>query len=215
MTVLLAVFLSSPNRRVWRKSLSRLSWAWSRCRLRHTDPQPTAAFRPSWRRYSRLLCGTDHLTVRNFCAKNIVLLTNGDKPMRSAKKRVLIIDDEASFTRLLKLNLHHTGHYTAETVNDPTKALAVARDFSPDVILLDVMMPSMDGGEVAARMQANPKLRETPIVFLTAAVKRNEIASHQGCIGGLPFIAKPIDFQEVVDCIEKQLRRSPTAPGKC
>ena len=135
--------------------------------------------------------------------------------MRSAKKRVLIIDDEASFTRLLKLNLHHTGHYTAETVNDPTKALAVARDFSPDVILLDVMMPSMDGGEVAARMQANPKLRETPIVFLTAAVKRNEIASHQGCVGGLPFIAKPVDFQEVVECIEKQLRRSPTAPGKC
>ena len=135
--------------------------------------------------------------------------------MRSAKKRVLIIDDEASFTRLLKLNLHHTGHYTAETVNDPTKALAVAREFSPDVILLDVMMPSMDGGEVAARMQANPKLKETPIVFLTAAVKRNEISSHQGCIGGLPFIAKPVDFQEVVECIEMQLRRLPMAPGKC
>jgi DNA-binding response OmpR family regulator len=135
--------------------------------------------------------------------------------MRTAKKRVLIIDDEASFTRLLKLNLHHTGHYTAETVNDPTKAIAVAREFSPDVILLDVMMPSMDGGEVAARMQANSKLKGTPIVFLTAAVKRNEITSHQGCIGGLPFIAKPVDFQEVVECIEKQLSRSPMAPGKC
>jgi DNA-binding response OmpR family regulator len=134
--------------------------------------------------------------------------------MRSAKKRVLIIDDEASFTQLLKLNLHYTGHYTAETVNDPTKALAVARDFSPDVILLDVMMPRLDGGEVAARMQANPKLKQTPIVFLTAAVKRDEIASHQGRIGGLPFIAKPVDFQEVVDCIEKQLRQSPMAQGK-
>jgi DNA-binding response OmpR family regulator len=135
--------------------------------------------------------------------------------MMTTKRRVLIIDDEASFTRLLKLNLHHTGRYTAEVVNDATKALAVARGFSPDVILLDVMMPSMDGGELAARMQANPKLKETPIVFLTAAVKRNEISSHQGCIGGLPFIAKPVDFQEVVDCIEKQLRRSPMAPGKC
>ena len=135
--------------------------------------------------------------------------------MRSAKKRVLIIDDEASFTRLLKLNLHHTGHYMAETVNDPTKALAVAREFSPDVILLDVMMPSMDGGELAARMQANPILKETPIVFLTAAVKRKEIATHKGYIGGLPFIAKPVDFQEVLDCIEKQLRRLPMAPEKC
>ena len=131
--------------------------------------------------------------------------------MTTAKKRVLIIDDEASFTRLLKLNLHHTGRYTAETVNDPAKALAVAREFSPDVILLDVMMPIMDGGELATRIQASPKLKQIPIVFLTAAIKKNEIASHQGCIGGLPFIAKPVDFQEVVECIEKQLHQSPRA----
>jgi CheY-like chemotaxis protein len=131
--------------------------------------------------------------------------------MMTAKKRILIIDDETSFTRLLKLNLHHTGRYTAETVNDPAQALAVAREFSPDVILLDVMMPSMDGGEVATRLQANPRLKQTPIVFLTAAIKKNEIASHKGCIGGLPFIAKPVDFQEVVDCIERQLHQAPRA----
>src|SRR6266536_5093491 len=129
--------------------------------------------------------------------------------MTPTKKRVLIIDDEVSFTRLLQLNLHHTGRYIAETVNDPAQALSVAREFSPDVILLDVMMPSLDGGEVATRIQASPKLKETPIVFLTAAIKRNEVACHQGHIGGLPFIAKPVDFQEVVDCIEKQCRQSP------
>ena len=82
------------------------------------------------------------------------------------------------------------------------------------MILLDVMMPSMDGGELAARMQATTKLKDTPIVFLTAAVKRNESAFHQGRIGGLPFIAKPVDFQEVIDCIESQLRRPPMVPGK-
>jgi CheY-like chemotaxis protein len=76
------------------------------------------------------------------------------------------------------------------------------------------MMPCMDGGELAARLQANPKLKDTPIVFLTAAVKRNEITSHQGSIGGLPFIAKPVDFQEVIDCIENRLRRSAVVPGK-
>jgi len=54
-------------------------------------------------------------------------------------------------------------------------------------------------------------LKETPIVFLTAAIKRNEIACHKGHIGGLPFIAKPVDFQEVVECIEKQCRQSPRA----
>jgi len=129
--------------------------------------------------------------------------------MTTAKKRILIIDDEASFTRLLKLNLHHTGRYTAETVNDPDQALAVAREFSPDIILLDVMMPRMDGGELASRLLASSRFKATPIVFLTAAVKRNEVSSHQGSVGGLPFIAKPVDFKEVIDCIETQLRRSP------
>jgi two-component system, OmpR family, response regulator len=126
--------------------------------------------------------------------------------MMTTRKRVLIIDDEAGFTRLLKLNLHQTGRYTAEAVNDPTRAIGAAREFSPDVILLDVMMPGMDGGEVAARLHASPKLRNTPIVFLTAAVKKNEVASHSGCIGGLPFISKPVDLDEVVRCIENQVR---------
>jgi len=126
--------------------------------------------------------------------------------MMTTRKRVLIVDDEASFTRLLKLNLHQTGRYTAEAVNDPTKALAVAREFSPDVILLDVMMPGMDGGEVAADLLASPKLKNTPIVFLTAAVKKNEVVSHRGHLGGLPFIAKPVELGDVVGCIEKELR---------
>ena len=126
--------------------------------------------------------------------------------MMTNRKRVLIIDDEASFTSLLKLNLHHTGQYTAEAVNDPAQAVAVARKFSPDVILLDVMMPGMDGGEVAAHIQASPKLKKTPIVFLTAAVKKGEVESSRGHIGGLPFIAKPVDMDEVVECIENSLR---------
>src|SRR5580765_1108812 len=94
--------------------------------------------------------------------------------MIQEKKRVLIVDDEASFTRLLKLNFHHTGRYIAETVNDSTQAVRVAKRFSPDVILLDVMMPGMDGGEVASRIHALPRLSHTPIVFLTAAIKRDE-----------------------------------------
>ena len=126
--------------------------------------------------------------------------------MITEKKRVLIVDDEESFTRLLQLNLHHTGKYTAQTVNDPAQAIAVASEFLPDLILLDVMMPSLDGGSVALRFHACARLKSIPIVFLTAAVKRSEISEHEGCIGGLPFIAKPVDFQEVVDCIETQLR---------
>jgi len=132
--------------------------------------------------------------------------------MIKSKKRVLIVDDEASFTRLLKLNFHHTGQYIAETVNDSAQAVQVAKSFSPDVILLDVMMPGMDGGEVASRIHALPKMSHTPIVFLTAAVKRKELEAHEGLCGGIPFVPKPIDFQEVLEQIEKQFRRQPCKP---
>jgi CheY-like chemotaxis protein len=120
---------------------------------------------------------------------------------------VLIVDDEPGFTRLLKLNFHHTGRYTAEVVNDAAEAVETAERFKPDVILLDVMMPGMDGGEVATRIHAVPRLRDTPILFLTAAIRKQEVAAREGLCGGIPFIAKPIEFQEVVEQIEKEFGR--------
>jgi CheY-like chemotaxis protein len=70
------------------------------------------------------------------------------------------------------------------------------------------MMPGMDGGEVAARLQSIPRLRNIPIVFITAAVKRQEIASHGGTLGGVPYVAKPVDFQEVMDCIDQTCKQA-------
>src|SRR5687768_9940814 len=90
------------------------------------------------------------------------------------KKKILVVDDEASITRLLKLNLEK-GAYVVRTENEGTKALAAAKDFKPDLILLDVMMPDIDGGDVAAIIQADPLLCAVPIVFLTAAVKKEEV----------------------------------------
>ena len=124
--------------------------------------------------------------------------------MMLQKKRVLIVDDEPSFTRLLKLNFHHTGRYIAEVVNKAGDAVEAAERFAPDIILLDVMMPGMDGGEVATRIHAIPKFRDIPIVFLTAAVKRQELAMHQGRCGGIPFVAKPIEFHEVLRHVERE-----------
>ena len=122
--------------------------------------------------------------------------------MLKSKTRVLIVDDEPSFTRLLKLNFHHTGRYMAETVNDATEAVIAAERFSPDVVLLDVMMPGLDGSEVADRLHAMPRFHNLPIIFLTAAVKKQEVASRGGWCGGIPFVAKPVEFQEVLHHIE-------------
>jgi CheY-like chemotaxis protein len=123
--------------------------------------------------------------------------------MMLPKKRVLIVDDEPGFTRLLKLNLHHTGRYTAEVVNDAAEAVQVAERFAPDIVLLDLMMPGLDGSEVADRLHAVPQFRNIPIIFLTAAVKKQEVAEREGICGGIPFVAKPIEFQEVLRHMEK------------
>jgi CheY-like chemotaxis protein len=121
------------------------------------------------------------------------------------KKRILIVDDQQSITRLLKINLEQTNRYVVRTENRATQALAAAEVFRPDLILLDVMMPEMDGGELASSLRDSPVLNNVPIVFLTAAARKGEVASGSGQIGGLPFLAKPVNFAEVEGCLERQL----------
>src|SRR2546426_9664701 len=110
-------------------------------------------------------------------------------------KRILVVDDETSITHLLKLNLQKTGRYTVRTENQGAKALAAAREFEPDLILLDVMMPDLDGGDVAAQIRGDAALKNIPIVFLTAVVKKEEVQAHAGVIGGFPAIAKTPDLK--------------------
>jgi two-component system, OmpR family, response regulator len=121
------------------------------------------------------------------------------------KKRVLIVDDEEGFTRLLRLNLGCTGRYTVRTENSAPEALTAVREFRPDLILLDVMMPGLDGGAVAAQLQSRSDTRGIPIVFVTAAVRKDEVATQHGVIGGAPFIAKPVDLDELLRCIRRVL----------
>ena len=117
------------------------------------------------------------------------------------KKRILLIDDEASFTRMLKLNLEETGAYEVRAENRGSEGLAAARQFKPDLILLDVVMPDISGGDVASQIEADGSVKDTPIVFLTAAAKKEA----EGMIAGRVFIAKPVTVEEVIDCIEKNL----------
>jgi CheY-like chemotaxis protein len=128
--------------------------------------------------------------------------------MISEKKRILVVDDQSSITRLLKLNLEQTGDYEVATENVSKAALAAAEAFHPDLILLDVIMPGLDGGHLASQLQASPQLKGVPIVFLTAAVTREEVRARHGLVGDLPFLAKPVNLQEVLTCLERHLGRS-------
>lgn len=118
------------------------------------------------------------------------------------KKRVLIVDDESGFTRLLKLTLEKSGKFTVREENDGTKAWLVAREFEPDIIFLDVVMPKIDGGDVAQQIRSDPSLAHVPVIFLTAIVSARE-GGHE--IGGFPFLAKPVSLAAVTQCIEEHL----------
>ena len=116
-------------------------------------------------------------------------------------KKILLVDDEQTFTRLLKLNLEQTGQFEVRAVNWAEDALGAAREFRPDAILLDVMMPRMFGGDVAAALRADPDLKVIPIIFLTAAVPKHRILEHEGRISDFPFLAKPVSVEQVIQCL--------------
>ncbi len=122
-------------------------------------------------------------------------------------KRILVVDDEPSVTRNLKLNLETSGGYEVFTENDAGNALTTARTFQPDLILLDVMMPGLDGGDVASNLRADPWLRDTPIIFLTALVSNKETDGHEVLSGTNTFLAKPVDIGELKKAVEEHIRR--------
>lgn len=125
--------------------------------------------------------------------------------MNTAKKRILVIDDEESLTRLLKVCLEETGQFEVQGENVATHALQAAGSFHPDLILMDVMMPDLDGAVLVNKFRDKPQFKHTPIVFLTALATPAEVHQRGGLIGGLPFLAKPVSIPEVIDCLNKQL----------
>ena len=123
------------------------------------------------------------------------------------KKRILIIDDEASFTRMVKLNLEKTGAFEVREENRATYALTAAREFKPDIILLDVIMPAMDGGDVAAQIRNDRNLKTTPIIFLTATVSQREAGDGGLNSGGDLFLAKPVSVENLIHCLNENVRK--------
>jgi len=119
-------------------------------------------------------------------------------------RRILIVDNDPNTTHLVKVLLERTSDYLVLEENDATKAHQSALNFRPDLILLDIVMPETDGGELAARIQADPELHNTPIIFLTALVTRAEAASGLN-IQGHPFLAKPVSIPELINAIEQHL----------
>ena len=121
------------------------------------------------------------------------------------KRRILLVDDEVPITRALAMYLTEQGDCEVRVENQGSRAVAAAVDFKPDLIFLDIVMPDADGGAVAAQIRADPMLKQVPIVFLTALVSRHETGSASKTIGGLPFLAKPVDPDIVLEYIDQNV----------
>lgn len=126
--------------------------------------------------------------------------------MPRQKKKILLVDDEPGFTRLLKLNLEKAGPYEVRVENSGSKAAAAVQEFKPDLVFLDILMPDMDGATAAAQIRNREETRGTRIVFLTAVMTKEESTRMmRGAIGNIPCVAKPVTTEEIVAVIEREL----------
>ena len=121
-------------------------------------------------------------------------------------RKILIIDDEQRIREVLQLRLSSQGYQVLEAANGE-EGVAQALEHSPDLILMDVMMPKMDGAEAARVLQENPLTKDIPIIFLTAMITREEesgqIPGSQTNAKKHRFISKPFDTQNLLMEIQK------------
>jgi CheY-like chemotaxis protein len=122
--------------------------------------------------------------------------------------RVLVVDDEAAIRLVCRLNLESTGLGTLEAADGET-ALALARSELPDMILLDIMLPGIDGWRVAEMLAIDHRTREIPVVFLSArSDPADELRGYE--LGGVGYITKPFDAEAIgvtLETIMQRLRR--------
>ena len=119
------------------------------------------------------------------------------------KTRILVVDDEPNLSDLVRLFLEKTKRFEVRVENRPGNVLAAAREFRPEMVLLDVDMPGQDGGEVARDIEADPVLRGTPILFFTSLISSVEAGDRITMRGGMRFLAKPLNPKILIGVIDQ------------
>ncbi len=116
-------------------------------------------------------------------------------------RRLLYIEDEPSIQAIVKLALEEIGQFTVHSCTSGSEAISTGADFMPDLILLDVMMPGMDGPTTLKALRQLPELATTPVIFMTAKNSPEEIASLKAQ-GAIAVITKPFDPLTLCDEIQ-------------
>jgi DNA-binding response OmpR family regulator len=122
------------------------------------------------------------------------------------KKTIMLIDDEVGFTTLLKMNLEKTGRFEVSIENAASKAITSIRACRPDLVLLDIVMPGKDGGDILAEMRDDMSLARIPVIMLTALVAREEMSADAVAQSeALTVLPKPVEMEKLLTVIDAHL----------
>lgn len=123
----------------------------------------------------------------------------------ASTKRILVVDDEETICRLAKRMLDSAGGYTVEIETDGSKVTTTAREFKPDLLLLDVVIPDVEGYEINDLILTDSHLQSVPVVFMTGILSDEEVLDREGMMLGRPCIAKPITKEKLLNCLAQHL----------
>ena len=112
--------------------------------------------------------------------------------MSAVLQRVLYVEDDTDIRTIASMALEVVGGFTLQACASGAEALAAAEAFAPQLLLLDVMMPGMDGPTTLARLRERPATRDVPVIFMTAKVQASEVEQYKA-LGALGVISKPFD----------------------
>jgi len=118
------------------------------------------------------------------------------------RAKILLIDDESDFCEFVRWSLEQTGRFDVRVATDGPTGIALAQAEAPELILLDISMPLMNGVEVADHLFHHDDTRDTPVAFVTGLLQKEEVSKRAGYIHGFPFIAKPVTKDELVEQVD-------------
>lgn len=122
------------------------------------------------------------------------------------KKKILIIDDEENFCTLVKKNIELTDEFEVSIATNGQAGIKLAGEIKPDLILLDMIMPDMDGADVIACIKNDKILKDIPVVILTAIAKGDESIPQAAFSGGYALLSKTTTIPALLACIKKNIK---------
>ena len=126
-----------------------------------------------------------------------------DRPLN----RICYVEDDEDIQRIVRLSLERVGKMTVEVVGDPTKAIEAMTEFRPDLVMLDWMMPAMDGPALFRQMKLRPETNALPVVFITAKAAQRDLdeLTKMGAVGTISKPFNPKDLPEQLRAIWAKL----------